>query len=411
MADVLALIPARGGSKGLPRKNLRLLQGHPLVAYAIAAGLQAQHVTRTVCSTDDAEIAAIALRYGAEVPFMRPAELAQDLTPDLPVCQHALHWFAEREGWQPAIVVHLRPTAPIRFPGEVDAAIEVLLAQPAATAVRSVCPAPCNPYKMWRLPDDSERSAPFMIPLLDVPGISEPYNHPRQELPPVWWHNGAIDVIRSQVILTGSMTGHRVLPHRTDGRYAIDIDHELELRMAEVLMEGLDCIRPGSALDWGRIQLLVLDVDGTLTPGTMYYGPDGEALKRFHTHDGHGISMVRQRGVQVAIVTSEKTAIAPARAHKLGISHVYIGVQDKLTLLRELCTHLGISLREVAYVGDDAGDVAPMCALARAGGIPCAVADARPEVRSVARYVCPSRGGYGAVRDVCDLIFTAKKTS
>jgi YrbI family 3-deoxy-D-manno-octulosonate 8-phosphate phosphatase len=411
MDDVLALVPARGGSKGLPRKNLRLLQGHPLIAYAIAAGLQAQNVMRTVCSTDDAEIAEIAKRYGAEVPFMRPPELAEDLTPDLPVFQHVLHWFARHESWQPAIVVHLRPTSPIRFPGEVDEAIEVLQAHPAATAIRSVCPAPCNPYKMWQLPKNPECSPPFMTDLLNVPGISEPYNHPRQELPPVWWQTGAVDAVRPRVILAGSMTGDRVLPLRTDSRYAIDIDSELGLRMAEVVMDGLNCIRPASTLDWGHIRLLVLDVDGTLTPGTMYYSPDGEALKRFHTHDGHGIGMVRELGVQAAIVTSENTAIAPARARKLGISHVYIGVQDKLTLLKELCTHLGTTLREVAYVGDDVADVPPMCALASAGGIPCAVADARPEVKSVARYICPSRGGYGAVRDVCDLICTAKRAS
>jgi 3-deoxy-D-manno-octulosonate 8-phosphate phosphatase (KDO 8-P phosphatase) len=204
------------------------------------------------------------------------------------------------------------------------------------------------------------------------------------------------------------MTGRHVLPLCIDSRYAIDIDGELGLRMAEMVMDGLNCIRPGSILNWGHIRLLGLDVDGTLTPGTMYYGPEGEELKRFHTHDGHGIRMVREADVQVALITSEHTAIAPARARKLGISHVYIGVQDKLQVLEDLCTRLGVALHEVAYVGDDMGDVPLMQALAAAGGIPCAVADARPEAKAVARYRCPCRGGYGAVRDVCDLICTAK---
>jgi N-acylneuraminate cytidylyltransferase len=408
MVDVLALIPARGGSKGLPRKNLRLLQGHPLIAYAIAAGAQAQQVSRTVCTTDDPEIAEMARQYGAEVPFRRPAELAQDLTPDLPVFQHALDWFARHEGWQPEIVVQLRPTSPIRFAGQVDAAIAALRACPGATAVRSVCVAPCNPHKMWRLPEDDSGPAPFMTPLLTVPGIPEPYNQPRQELPSVWWQTGTIDVVRASAIYAGSMTGRHLLPLRTDSRYAVDIDDELGLRLAEVVMHGLNCIRPGLPLNWGHIRLLGLDVDGTLTPGTMYYGVEGEGLKRFHTHDGYGIRMVREAGVQVALITAENIAIVSARARKLGIAHVYMGVQDKLQVLAGLCLRLGIGLHEVAYVGDDIGDLPLMQALATAGGIPCAVADARPEVQAMARYRCACRGGAGAVRDVCDLIYAAK---
>src|SRR5512147_323733 len=108
--EVLAIIPARGGSKGIPRKNIKEFAGHPLIAYSIAAGLQAQAVTRVIVSTDDDEIASVALRYGAEVPFMRPSELAEDTTADLPVFQHALAWLEEREGYRPLMVVQLRPT-------------------------------------------------------------------------------------------------------------------------------------------------------------------------------------------------------------------------------------------------------------------------------------------------------------
>ncbi len=405
---VLALIPARGGSKGVTRKNLRLLQGHPLVAYAVAAGLQSALVTRTVCTTDDAEIAAVARRYGAETPFMRPAELAQDHTLDLPVFQHALAWFKEHEQWQPDIVVQLRPTSPLRFAGQIDQAVRMLLDYPQATAVRTVCPAPSNPFKMWRLPDESSDPPSFMQPFAAAPGIAEPYNHPRQELPEVWWQTGNIDATRPEVIMGGSMTGRRLLPLRTESRYAIDIDTPISLQFAELVMEQLDCIRPAPALDWASVRLLVLDVDGTLTPGTMYYGSDGEALKRFHTHDGHGLAQVRRTGVHVAIITSEDNPIIAARAEKLGIGDLYMGVKDKLPVLLEICARTGIAPAAVAYVGDDLGDLPPMQAVAEAGGIPCAVADARPEILHIARFVCPTRGGYGAVRDVCDRITAAR---
>src|SRR3989337_3169724 len=117
--NVLALIPARGGSKSIPQKNIRSFAGHPLIAYSIVAGLAAQTVNRVIVSTDDEEIATVARHYGAEVPFLRPAELAQDGTPDLPVFQHALYWLEENEGYQVEIVVQLRPTSPFRRPTHI----------------------------------------------------------------------------------------------------------------------------------------------------------------------------------------------------------------------------------------------------------------------------------------------------
>lgn len=119
---VLALIPARGGSKSIPRKNIGLFAGHPLVAYSIAAGLQAASVSRVVVSTDDEEIASVARRYGAETPFRRPEALAQDDTLDLPVFEHALRWLEQHEGYRPEVVVQLRPTSPIRPRDLVDRA-------------------------------------------------------------------------------------------------------------------------------------------------------------------------------------------------------------------------------------------------------------------------------------------------
>jgi CMP-N-acetylneuraminic acid synthetase len=179
--DVLAIIPARGGSKGIPRKNIKNFAGHPLIAYSIEAGLQAKNVTRVIVSTDDEEIAAVARQYGAETPFLRPSEFAQDRTLDLPVFQHVLGWLADHEGYKPEALVQLRPTSPVRPPELVDEAVETLLSHPEADSVRGVVPAGQNPHKMWRIDPESGR----MKNLLDVPGVDEPYNAPRQILPPV----------------------------------------------------------------------------------------------------------------------------------------------------------------------------------------------------------------------------------
>ena len=146
VTEVLAIVPARGGSKSIPRKNIRSFAGHPLIAYSIAAGLKAQIVTRVIISTDDEEIARVARRYGAETPFLRPPELAQDQTTDLPVFQHALQWLAENEGYHPDIVVQLRPTSPIRPPDCVDRAVKILMDFPETDSVRGVVPSGQNPY-------------------------------------------------------------------------------------------------------------------------------------------------------------------------------------------------------------------------------------------------------------------------
>jgi CMP-N-acetylneuraminic acid synthetase len=161
---VLALIPARGGSKGIPRKNIRDFAGYPLIAYSIKAALQSQAVTRTIVSTDDEEIAAVAREYGAETPFLRPEEFSLDNTTDLPVFQHALKWLEEHENYCPDVVVHLRPTSPIRPLTCVDDAVNILLSHPEADSVRGVVEAGQNPYKMWRIDPTTGRMRLSMRP-------------------------------------------------------------------------------------------------------------------------------------------------------------------------------------------------------------------------------------------------------
>src|SRR5689334_22636780 len=153
--EILALIPARGGSKGIPRKNIRLFSGSPLIAWSIAAARQSESVTRVIVSTDDEEIAAVARAWGAETPFLRPAEFSQDKTTDLPVFEHALKWLAENENYDPDVVIQLRPTSPIRPKTMVDEAVRILLEHADADSVRGVVPAGQNPHKMWILSPDN----------------------------------------------------------------------------------------------------------------------------------------------------------------------------------------------------------------------------------------------------------------
>lgn len=232
-SGVLAIIPARGGSKSIPRKNIRDFAGHPLIAYSIAAGLAAETITRVIVSTDDPEIAEIARRYGAETPFLRPEEISQDQTPDLPVFQHALTWLGEHENYQPQIVVQLRPTSPFRRVLHIDQAVYQLIQKPEADSIRTVCLPFQNPYKMWKIHADG-----FMRPLLETE-FAEPYNMPRQALPEVFWQTGYVDVAWADTLLRkNSMTGDHILPLIISPDEWIDIDSPDDWRRAERLLES-----------------------------------------------------------------------------------------------------------------------------------------------------------------------------
>ena len=228
---VLALIPARGGSKGIPGKNIRLLAGKPLIAHSIEQAKASKYVDRVIISTDDEKITQVAREFGAEVPFMRPAEIAQDLTPDFPAFEHCLDWLKEYEGYEPDIVVHLRPTGPLRTSKQIDDGIELLAKYPEADSVRSVNEPPKSPYKMWVIGEN------FMKPLLTLEGTPEPYNAPQQTLPKVYQTNPNIGVMWKRTLREKkSVIGQNVLPLIIK-EPVVDIDKEIDLRLAELLLE------------------------------------------------------------------------------------------------------------------------------------------------------------------------------
>jgi len=229
MYKILALIPARGGSKGIPRKNIVNLCGKPLISYAIEQALSSKYINRTIVSTDDEEIAKISTEYGAEVPFLRPAEFAQDLSTDIEVFYHALVWLMDNEGYVPDFVLNHRAIFPIRRVELIDKAIETLI-NSDADSLRSVCVAKESPYKMWLIDDG------HMKPVASYPA-QEFFNLPRQDLPVVYWQIGYVDVIRSNVIFQRRMSGDKILPFVIEEEF-VDIDYEEDLVEAERLLKS-----------------------------------------------------------------------------------------------------------------------------------------------------------------------------
>jgi len=402
MTEVLALIPARGGSKGIPRKNILPFSGYPLIAWSIAAARQSRMVTRVIVSTDDEEIAAVARDWGAETPFIRPAEFAEDRTTDLPVFKHALEWLAENEGYRPDVVVQLRPTSPIRPRSCVDDAVSILLKHAGADSVRGVVLAGQNPHKMWIL--DPEYGP--MTNLLDVVGVDEPYNAPRQLLPPVYWQTGHIDAIRPSVILEkGSMSGNSIYPLLIDSRFTVDLDSLNDWIKAEWLVAfgGLEMVGPGRprrAMPQ-KVALLVLDFDGVVTDNRVWTDDKGREMVAASRSDSLIMRTMKKAGVDVVILSSEVNPVVAARARKMGLEAIYgVGLDEKACILQGLLEMRKVDPACVVYAGNDINDL-PCFEIA---GWAVAVADAMPEVLRAADLVLKRNGGHGAVRELCDLI-------
>ncbi len=403
MTHILVLIPARGGSKGIPRKNIKDFAGYPLIAWSIAAGLQAHTVNRVIVSTDDEEIASVARAYGAETPFLRPPELAQDRTTDLPVFEHALKWLEDIEGYKPDIVIQLRPTSPIRPKDCVDSAVKILMEYSDADCVRGVVTAGQNPYKMWRFNGYDKP----MNPLLEVEGITEPYNAPRQILPPVYWQTGHIDAIRTSTITRKhSLTGNNIYPLVIDSRYTVDIDTPADWAKYESLVYhgGLEMVTPENKSRRGmpkNIQLIICDFDGVITDNKVWTDQDGREMVAAYRSDSPRISELRAKGIEVMILSSEPNPVVAARAKKMGVEAVHgVGLQDKGRVMREILAQKNIPAENVIYIGNDLNDLP--CFEVASWSV--AVADAFPEVIRAADYVLTKVGGQGALRELCDLI-------
>ena len=409
MTEILALIPARGGSKGIPHKNIRSFAGYPLIAWSIAAGLQAKNVSRVIVSTDDEEIAAVAREYGAEVPFMRPAELAQDRTLDLPVFEHALQRLKDDEGYTPDVVLQLRPTSPIRPTDMLDSAIKILVENPDADCVRGVVLAGQNPYKMWKFNGYDKP----LTPLLEVDGIAEPYNAPRQILPPAYWQTGHIDAIRATTITDkNSLTGDVIYPLVIDPRYTVDIDtlSDWEKYEALVYQGGLDMVTPDNRVRRGmpeKIDLVLLDFDGVVTDNRVWTDQDGRESVAAYRSDSILIKDLREKGIEVMILSSEVNTVVAARAKKMGVEAIHgMGLQDKGRVMRELLEKKNVKAENVIFVGNDLNDLSCF----EVAGWSVAVADAFPAVIQSADYVLSKRGGHGAIRELCELILRVHRS-
>lgn len=236
--SMIAIIPARSGSKGVPGKNIKLLGGIPLFTFSIIAAKMMPSVSRVIVSTDSEEYAQIAKGYGAEVPFLRPNEISGDKSTDFDLFLHALNWFKENENLIPEYILHLRPTTPLRNPQIMEEAVKLFLENKnLASSLRSGHSAPESPYK-WFLKDENNYFKGLRDDL-----TPEKVNLPRQSFPSVYIPDGYIDILKSSVILdSGTLHGDKMLVFESPFCVEVDTKDDFEYLEFQIEKEGSSII-------------------------------------------------------------------------------------------------------------------------------------------------------------------------
>ncbi|MFT3971164.1 MAG: acylneuraminate cytidylyltransferase [Micropruina sp.] len=376
------VIPARGGSKGVPGKNLARVGGVPLVARAVRAGL-ASGVGAVTVSTDDDGIAQAAAAAGASVTW-RPADLAGDAASSESALLHALDAHRERTGHQAEVLVMVQCTSPFVTASEIADCVAAI----ADGADSAFTAAPSHGF-LWRRDDSGEAVG------VNHDRATRPR---RQDRTPEFLETGAVYAMRVDGF---RRAGHRffgrtVLVEADPGR-VLEIDEPSDLERARLLAVLADAASELPGRD--DLDAVVLDFDGTQTDDAVLVAADGGELVRVHRGDGLGIAALCRAGLSVLILSSETNPVVRARARKLGIPVLH-GVDDKATVLQDWCARELIDPARVLYAGNDVNDLGCFPLV----GWPVAVASAHPVVRDAARLVTSVPGGHGAIREIASWI-------
>lgn len=389
MSEVVAIIPARGGSKGVPRKNLQRVGGVPLIARAVEAARRCPAIDRVVVTTDDVDIAAVAAEWGAEV-VERPADLSGDLASSASALVHALETLEARKV-DVGVLAFLQATSPFIDVDALTAAVQLVRSRRRDSVFSAV-----ETYGfLWEK---------------GVGSAAEPVNHEidvrprRQDREPHYLETGGFYVMRA--------AGFRAANHRFFGsvgiaevapRTAIEIDTLDELELARALAPLVDRAAFGAHAGTIPVDAVVTDFDGVHTDDTVHVDQNGVESVTVSRSDGMGVGMLRAAGIPFLILSTEANPVVAARARKLGVD-VRQAAVDKAAVLREWAREQGIPLSRIAYLGNDVNDLGCLELV----GWPIAVPDAHPLVLSTARVVLDRSGGAGAVRDLAERVLSGR---
>lgn len=385
----VALIPVRGGSKGIPGKNIKSFCGQPLVYWATKAASDSKKIDKVYVSTDSKEIKSVV--EGFKLPKVIVIGRSKAVSTDTASTEAVMLEFAKINKFENIVLV--QATSPLLEAGDLDNAISKFEKGKFDSLLSLVK----QKRFLWKI--DGKAVEPINYDYLKRPR--------RQDFDGFFVENGAFYItsrdalVKYKCRLSGKIGFHEM---NEDSYHEIDTsdDWVVAEKLKFERMKGI----VGSYYDLSKVNLLVCDVDGVLTDGGMYYSEEGEKLKKFNTKDGKGIELIKKKGVKVMFLTGENSEFVRKRAEKLHVDFLVLGVQDKLNYLEEFFKeNKKYCFEKTSYVGDDFNDLE---CLSKVYFSACP-ADAITEIKSVVKYLCVNDGGQGCVREVCDLIVNCKK--
>ncbi|MEF3112741.1 acylneuraminate cytidylyltransferase [Streptomyces chrestomyceticus] len=394
---VVAVIPARGGSKGVPAKNLAAVGGVPLIARAVRECRAARLVTDVVVSTDDAAIAGAARGAGAVV-VRRPGTIAGDTATSEAAVLHAMDAYEAEHGRPVDAVLLVQCTSPFLISEDIDAVAAAVVETGADSALTV---APFHGF-VWREGADAAVEAEAAPTAPGGTGVNhdKSFRPRRQDRPQDFLETGAAYAMDAAGFRAA---GHRFFGRtelvRTDPARVLEVDDPHDLARARALAPLLDTARPGALPTRDDIDAVVLDFDGTQTDDRVLVDSDGREMVAVHRGDGLGIAALRKAELKLLVLSTEVNPVVAARAKKLRLPVLH-GIDRKDLALKQWCEEQGIAPERVLYVGNDVNDL-PCFGLV---GWPVAVAGAHDVVRGAARAVTSTPGGSGAIREIASWI-------
>ena len=378
---VVALIPARGGSKGIPQKNIKLLGGRPLIHWTLEAACLSETIQEVFVATDDERIAAVVAELGH--PKVRVISRSPETATDTASTESVVMEFARDHEFEHLVLI--QATSPLLQASDLDDGLRRYF-EGRADSMLSVV-----------------RQKRFLWEA-DARGIAKPLNYlpaerpRRQDFDGFLVENGAFYVTGHEALLaSGCRLSGQVMCHEMAEETYVELDEPADWETVGAMLAHRSATgRPPP----DRIKLVLTDVDGVLTDGGMYYGSEGDTLKRFNTRDGMGMEQLRKHGILTGIITREQTEIVSQRAKKLKVDILVQGCQDKLPVLQQILAERNLKAGEVAYIGDDLNDVEVLAHV----GFSAAPADAADEAKYSAHYICARKGGEGCFREFAEVI-------
>ncbi|MBL7085940.1 MAG: acylneuraminate cytidylyltransferase [Candidatus Cloacimonetes bacterium] len=384
--QIIAIIPARGGSKGISRKNLVHLAGKPLLTYTVEAAFKSELINRVIVSTDDKEISTVAQQCKAEVVW-RPEDISGDLASSESALLHVLEFLKQNENYVPEVVVFLQTTSPLTLSGDIDGAIKTLLEQEADSVLT------VTPFHHFLWQEDNSNT---------VVGINHDMKNRklRQDLEPQYLETGAVYVMKTHGFIQskhrffGKTVFHEILRERY-----IEIDELIDLEIAEILVKAQKQKLFLTRLP-DKIEAIVFDFDGVFTNNKAIVDENGKESVIIDRGDGQGISLMREMtGIHMCVISTEKNPVVAKRCLKLKLP-VIQGIDNKKAALIEYCHKNDIDLKNVAFVGNDINDKQAM----GISGVVFCPADAHEDIKVNADYILKAKGGEGVIRELADLM-------